>query len=208
MLIWWNTSTTHPHSSSQLNSPDGWRFRSLNFQIIRLFLHLKFSENQGDGVPWICQDGPLTLPTAAQASSTSTSASARGVTAGDIEAGDEPAGAPQGATARVLRCQSPKRKAGWGGWGEYRHMVSGLFQSYYSKFNMEKKVASGIKHLYLSPQINANQRKTNVEADARAAQAFKTNHFICFSHIYRLSSPASTANSSTIMGLLTIWNIR
>lgn len=51
-------------------------------------------------------------------------------------------------------------------------MVSGLFQSYYSKFNMEKKVASGIKHLYLSPQINANQRKTNVEADARAAQAF------------------------------------
>lgn len=109
-----NTSTTRSHSSSQLNSPDGWQFRSLNFQIIRLLLHLKFSENQGDGVPRICQNGPLTLPTAAKASSTFTSASTGGVTAGDVEAGYEPAGAPQGAAARVLRCQSPKRKAEWG----------------------------------------------------------------------------------------------
>lgn len=113
MHIWRNTSSALSHSSSQLNSPDGWQFRSLDFQIIRLLLHLKFSENQGNGVPWVCQDGPLTLPTAAKATSTSTSTSARGVTAREIKAGDEPAGAPQGATARVLRCQSPKKKAEW-----------------------------------------------------------------------------------------------
>lgn len=161
----------YPHSSFQLNLPNGWWFRSLYFQIIRLLLHLKFSEHQGDGVPGICQDGPLALPTAAQTSSTSNSASTRGVTAGEIKAGDESTGAPQGATTRVLRCQSPKRKAGWRGCRKNRHMVSGLFQSCYSKFNMGKKVAAGIKHLYLSPQINVNQRRTNVKANVRAAQA-------------------------------------
>lgn len=170
MLFWLNTSTPQPYFSSQIYSPDGWRFRSLYFQIIRLLLHLKFSEHQGDGVPRISQDGPLTLPTAAQAASTSTSTSARGVTAGDIEAGDEPTGAPQGATACVLRCQSPKRKAGRGGWGESSvWVISELLQVQHGK-----KVAAGIKHLYLSFQINTNQRKTDVAVvgpDARAAQA-------------------------------------
>lgn len=110
MHVLWNP--THPHSSSQLHSPDGWQFRSFHFQIICLLLHLKFCKHQGDGVPRICQDGPLTLPAAAQASSTSTSSGTRGVTTGEIKAGNEPTGAPQGATTRVLRCQSPKRKQG------------------------------------------------------------------------------------------------
>lgn len=117
------------HSSSQLNSPDGWQFRSLYFQIIRLLLHLKFCENQGDGVPRICQDGPLTLPTAAQASSTTTSASARGFTAGEIEAGDEPAGAPQGASACVLRCQSPRGTQGGEGEGRTDTWFLGYFEA-------------------------------------------------------------------------------
>lgn len=97
-----------PHS--QLNSPDGGRFRSLHLQVIRLLFHLKISEHKRDGVPWISQNGPLTLPAAAQASSTDTSADTGGVTAREIGTEDEPAGAPQGATTRVLRCQSPKRE--------------------------------------------------------------------------------------------------
>lgn len=135
MLMW--LIPNHPHAHLQLNSPDCWWFRSLYFQIVCLLLHLKFCEHQGDGVPRICQDGPLTLSTAAQASSTSTSTG--GVTAGEIKAGNKPSGAPQGASTRVLRCQSPKRKAGWGGWGENRHMIAGLFQTCSSKFNKGAK---------------------------------------------------------------------
>lgn len=111
----------------QFNLPDCWRFRSLHFQIIRLFLHLKFSENEGDGVPWICQDGPLTLATRAQASGTSTCASAGGLTAREIKAGNEPTGSPQGAATCVLRCQSPKSTAESPGKGENRDTVPGLF---------------------------------------------------------------------------------
>lgn len=98
-------------STSQFNLPDGWWFRSLHFQIIWLFLHLKFSENEGDGVPWICQDGPLTLATRAQTSSTSTCASDGGFPAREIKAGNEPTGTPQGAATCVLGCQSPNSKA-------------------------------------------------------------------------------------------------
>lgn len=76
-----------------------------------------------------------------------------------------------------------KEKQGGDGEGGNRHMVSGLFQSYYSKFNMGIRVASGIKHLYLSLQINANQRETNVEADVRAAQDISTQNIICLSYI-------------------------
>lgn len=108
------TSNSEPymlHLTTQFNLPDGWRLGSLHFQIIGLFLHLKFSENQGDGVPWICQDGPLTLATRAQASGTSNCTSAGGFTAREIKAGNEPTGTPQGAATCVFRCQSPKNRA-------------------------------------------------------------------------------------------------
>lgn len=107
--------------SRRSNSPDRRRLRSFNLQIIGLLLHLELGEDEGDGIAWICQYGPLTLPTAAEATGGATSAAAtaspstRRVTAGEIKAGDEATGAPQGAAARVLRCQSPKRNAGRGG---------------------------------------------------------------------------------------------
>lgn len=193
------------HSHSQLDSPDCCRFRSLYFQIIRLLLHLKFSENQGDGVPRICQDGPLTLPTAAQASSTSTSASARRLTAGEIEAGDEPAGAPQGATARVLRCQSPERKAGWGGWGKNRHVVSGLFQSYYSKLNMGHE-KSGLRHKTSVPVLSDKCKPEQDQCGSWCQSS--TGHLSTILFFTHPQVVESKANSSTIMGFLTIWNIR
>lgn len=104
---------TPPLSSRHSDSPDWRRLRSFNLQIIWLLLHLEFGEDEGDGIAWICQYGPLTLPTAAEAtgsaaSTTATSPRTRRVTAGEIKAGDEATGAPQGAAARVLRCQSPK----------------------------------------------------------------------------------------------------
>lgn len=52
-------------AAPQLNSPDGWWFRSFHFQVVWLLLHLKLGEHQGDGVTRICQDGPPTLSTAA-----------------------------------------------------------------------------------------------------------------------------------------------
>lgn len=105
-----NLNVSQPPSSTEVNSPDGWLLGTFYFQIIRLFLHLKFGEHQRDGVARICQYGPLTFPAAAQPSGSTTSGRASGVTIGEIEAGDEPAGAPQGATTRVLSCQSPRQK--------------------------------------------------------------------------------------------------
>lgn len=162
----------------QLDSPDGWWLRSLHFQIIWLFLHLKFGENQGDGVPWICQNGPLTLATASQASSTS--ASARGVTTGEIKAGYEPTGAPQGTTTCVLRCQSPKRKAGRGGWGESRHTVSGLFQSHNSKFTLSRKNKSRHKTSVPVPSYGFKPEKGQF-GSCTIFTWFNLKDFICFS---------------------------
>lgn len=143
-----------PTTASQLNSPDGWWLRSFDFQIIRLLLHLKFCEHQGDGVPRVRQDGPLTLPTAPQASSPSASASTRRVTAGEIKAGNEPAGAPQGAATRVLRCQSPKRETGRG----RREVCLRLFQFFF-KVQDEQNMAASAEHLKLSHQINVKRSK-------------------------------------------------
>lgn len=112
--------------SRHSNSPDRRRLRSFNLQVIGLLFHLELGEDEGDGIARICQYGPLTLPTAAEATggaasaTATTSPSTKRVTAGEIKAGDEAAGAPQGATARVLRCQSPKRNAGRGGKGRDR----------------------------------------------------------------------------------------
>lgn len=142
------TSLTCFVSTSQFNLPDGWQFRSLHFQIICLFLHLKFSENKGDGVSWICQDGPLTLATHAQTSSTPTCTSAGGFPAREIKAGNEPTGTPQGAATCVLRCQSPKSKARK---GENRY-------SYLRSIHQHDHHASGRKHLGTYPDIYWKQR--------------------------------------------------
>lgn len=120
--------------SSEVNSPDGWLFGAFYFQIIRLLLHLKFCEHQRDGVAWISQYGPLTFPAAAQASSTTPSGRARGVTAGKIKAGDEPTGAPKGATTRILGCQSPRQKNRV---GKNTYIYSGLFPTFKSNGGKE-----------------------------------------------------------------------
>lgn len=148
----------YKHFFPQVYSPDGWWFRSFYFQIIRLFLHLKLREHQRDSVARIRQYGPLTLPAAAQTSSTYASASR--VAAGEIKARDEPAGAPQGATACVFRCQSQhkkKKKNRVRRWKRKRQMYSMLFQT--SCWKGEKVMSTSVKHLQLSIQINADKKK-------------------------------------------------
>ena len=92
----------------QLHSPDGGRLGSLHLQVIRLVVHLEFGEHQRDGVSRVGQDGPLAVPVAV-ATGAADGADPRGVAAAaaqEVGAGDEAAGAAQGASAGVLRCQS------------------------------------------------------------------------------------------------------
>lgn len=155
----WTTQYASPErckaraSSWQVDSPDGRLFRSFDFQIIRLLLHLKFGEDQRDGVSWICQYGPFTLPAAAQASGATTSTGAGGVSVGEIEAGDEPTGAPQGTTARVFRCQSQEEKIRK--WGRTDTCNLG-----YVRLKWGGASPAGIKHLQLLRSMHSKETPT------------------------------------------------
>ena len=91
------------------HSPDGGRFGSLHLQVIRLVVHLELGEHQRDGVSRVGEDGPLALPVPGAGGADGAHPGGVGP-AQEVGAGDEAAGATQGAAAGVLRCQSTDQK--------------------------------------------------------------------------------------------------
>lgn len=91
-----------------------------------------------------------------------------------------------------------REKNGRGGVREEQTHGLWVILDLFLKVQHEGNVTAGIKHLYLSSQINTNQRRTDRSSKWSCAGPLNS---LLFSHIHKLSNPLCRAYFSTTVGL-------